>query len=101
MKKSHHSELSIQNNIDELHLAESYISGVAELLGFSQHDSKQIQLALEEAISNLEGALVEAGNKLENPLEASESIADLGERYVSLQTELDEKWEQWHALFED
>ena len=56
---------------------------------------------LEAAINNLEGALAEAGKKLENPIEASESIADLGERYVSLQTELDEKWEQWHALFSD
>ena len=56
---------------------------------------------LEAAISNLEDALTEAGKKLENPLQASESIAELGKRYVSLQTELDEKWEQWHALFED
>ncbi len=56
---------------------------------------------LEAAINNLEGALAEAGKKLENPIEASESIAELGERYVSLQGELDEKWEQWHALFED
>jgi ATP-binding cassette subfamily F protein 3 len=38
---------------------------------------------LEAAISNLEDALAEAGKKLENPIEASESIAELGERYVS------------------
>jgi len=56
---------------------------------------------LEAAISNLEKALAEAGKKLEKPIEASESIAELGERYVSLQAELDEKWEEWHALFED
>ena len=56
---------------------------------------------LEAVINNLEGALVEVGKKLENPIEASESIADLGERYVSLQTELDEKWDEWHALFLD
>jgi ATP-binding cassette subfamily F protein 3 len=56
---------------------------------------------LEAAINNLENALAEAGKKLEKPLEASESIVELGERYVSLQTELDEKWEQWHALFSD
>jgi ATP-binding cassette subfamily F protein 3 len=56
---------------------------------------------LEAAINNLEKTLVEAGKKLENPIEASESIVELGERYVSLQTELDEKWEEWHALFED
>ena len=56
---------------------------------------------LEAAISNLEESLAGAGKKLENPIEASESIAELGERYVSLQAELDEKWEQWHAIFED
>ena len=56
---------------------------------------------LEAAISSLEDALAEAGKKLENPIEASESIAELGERYVSLQAELDAKWEEWHALFVD
>jgi len=56
---------------------------------------------LEAAINNLEDALVEAGKKLEKPIEASESIAELGEMYVSLQTDLDEKWKKWHALFED
>ena len=56
---------------------------------------------LEAAISKLEEALAEAGKKLENPIEASESIAELGERYVSLQAELDAKWDEWHALFED
>ena len=56
---------------------------------------------LEAAISDLEEALDEAEKMLENPIEASVSIAELGERYVSLQTELDEKWEQWHGLFSD
>jgi len=56
---------------------------------------------LEATINNLEEALLEAGKKLEKPIEASESIAELGERYVSLQTELDQKWEEWKALFED
>jgi len=56
---------------------------------------------LEAAINNLEEALLEAGKKLEKPIEASESIAELGERYVSLQTELDQKWEEWKALFEN
>jgi len=56
---------------------------------------------LEAVISNLESALAEAEKKLENPIEASESIAELGERYVSLQAELDQKWEQWHALFSE
>ena len=56
---------------------------------------------LEAAISDLEEALDEAEKMLENPIEASVSIAELGERYVSLQAELDEKWEEWHALFSD
>lgn len=56
---------------------------------------------LEAVINNLEDALAEAGKKLEKPIEASESIAELGERYVSLQTELDEKWGEWNALFSD
>jgi ATP-binding cassette, subfamily F, member 3 len=55
---------------------------------------------LEAAISDLEESLAETGKKLENPLEATESIADLGEKYVSLQKELDAKWDAWRALFE-
>ena len=55
---------------------------------------------LEAAISDLEESLAETGEKLENPLEATESIADLGEKYVSLQKELDAKWDAWRALFE-
>jgi ATP-binding cassette, subfamily F, member 3 len=55
---------------------------------------------LEAAISNLEESLAEIGKKLENPLEATESIADLGEKYVLLQAELDMKWDEWRALFE-
>jgi len=56
---------------------------------------------LEAAINNLEDGLTEAGKKLEKPIKASESIAELGEMYVSLQTELDEKWKEWHAMFKD
>jgi len=56
---------------------------------------------LEAAINSLEEAMQEVGKKLENPVETAESIAELGERYVSLQTELDAKWEEWHTLFED
>lgn len=29
------------------------------------------------------------------------SIEELGERYVSLQKDLDAKWEEWHTLFEN
>jgi len=56
---------------------------------------------LEAAISKLEEKLADVGKKLENPLEASESISELGERYVQLQSELDAQWGKWHALFED
>jgi ATP-binding cassette subfamily F protein 3 len=67
----------------------------------SKHINPRQLRELEAVINDLEKALAEAGKKLENPVEASESIAELGERYVSLQAELDEKWEQWHALFSD
>lgn len=53
MKNFHHSELSIQNHIDNLPLAEVCAMKVAELIGFNDHDNKQIQLALEEALSNI------------------------------------------------
>ena len=56
---------------------------------------------MEAEINSLEDALAETGKKLEKPIEASESIAEMGEMYVSLQTELDEKWEEWNALFKD
>ena len=84
------------------------IKGAKKKTHTSKHDKKKSKRInpgqlreLEAAISDLEGALTEAGKKLENPIKASESIAELGKRYVSLQTELDQKWEQWHALFED
>jgi len=84
------------------------IKGAKKKIHTSKHDKKKSKRInpgqlreLEAAISNLEDALTEAGKKLENPIKASESIAELGKRYVSLQTELDQKWEQWHALFED
>jgi anti-sigma regulatory factor (Ser/Thr protein kinase)/GNAT superfamily N-acetyltransferase len=53
MKHNHHSKLSIQNDIDNLAEAEACLNKVAELIGFSAHDNKQIQLALEEALTNI------------------------------------------------
>jgi ATP-binding cassette subfamily F protein 3 len=56
---------------------------------------------LEAVISGLEEEIEETSRKLENPLEASESITELGEKYVDLQKELNTKWDEWKALFED
>jgi len=53
MKRSHYSRLRIQNNIDNLPEAEACVQSVAEQIGFSTHDNKQIQLALEEALTNI------------------------------------------------
>lgn len=49
----HHSKLSIQNDIENLSEAEVCVSKVAEIIGFNEHDNKQIQLALEEALTNI------------------------------------------------
>ncbi len=56
---------------------------------------------LEANISALEEELAEVGAKLENPLEATESVADLGSQYVSVKGRLDEAWEKWDALFRE
>ena len=56
---------------------------------------------METRISALEEQLAAVSQKLENPLEASEPVAALGEQYVSLKDELDGEWEKWHALFAD
>lgn len=53
MKNSHHSKLSIQNHIDNLPEAEACVKTVAEQIGFNEHDNKQLQLALEESLSNI------------------------------------------------
>ena len=71
----------------------------------AQMDGKKISQRklreLEEAISGLEDRLAEMAQKLENPLEAFEPIAELGRQYVDIQAALDAKWEEWHALFQD
>ncbi len=56
---------------------------------------------LEEKISRLEEELEVVSGKLENPLDAVESISDLGEQYNTLKKALDEKWIEWESLFQD
>lgn len=56
---------------------------------------------LEEHISRLEDELEQVSEKLENPLDITESISELGERYNLLKVALDEKWGEWEALFSD
>lgn len=56
---------------------------------------------LEAQISEIEVQLQEVSRKLEHPLEASESIAALGDRYVELKEALDAKWSEWETLFLD
>ncbi len=53
MKSCHHSKLIIQNQIENLAEAEACLTIVAEQIGFNEHDNKQIQLALEEALTNI------------------------------------------------
>lgn len=88
--------------------AETALTPEKKGLHGSQHHKKKNQRInprqlreLESAISDLEDSLAEIGKKLENPIKASESIADLGEKYVSLETKLNQKWQEWHALFID
>jgi len=56
---------------------------------------------LEARISALEEELAEVGAKLEKPLEAAESVADLGSQYMSVKSRLDAEWEKWDALFRE
>ncbi|HUV16698.1 MAG TPA: ABC-F family ATP-binding cassette domain-containing protein [Pelolinea sp.] len=56
---------------------------------------------LEARISQLEDELREVSRKLENPLEATETISELGEQYNTLKSALDAKWNEWESLFSD
>ena len=56
---------------------------------------------LEARISGLEDEMAFVEKKLENPLDISESISDLGEEYVSLKEQLDAAWNEWEKLFSD
>jgi len=69
--------------------------------GKSKRINPRVLRELEAAISELEDAIALVAKKLEHPLDISESIEDLGKKYVQLQADLDEKWQEWHALFED
>ncbi|MEE4257849.1 MAG: GNAT family N-acetyltransferase [Bacteroidales bacterium] len=53
MKHKHHSKLSIQNDIENLPEAQACAEKVAEQVGFSSHENRLIQLALEEVLSNI------------------------------------------------
>jgi len=69
--------------------------------GKSKRINPRVLRELEAAISELEDAIALVAKKLEHPLDISESIEDLGKKYVRLQADLDAKWQEWHALFED
>ncbi|MDO9545493.1 MAG: ABC-F family ATP-binding cassette domain-containing protein [Pelolinea sp.] len=104
--KGDYSELKAKQ--EQKKSAETAVTPEKKVSHDSQQDKKKSQRInprrlreLEAAISDLEETLAEIGKKLENPIEASESIADLGEKYVSLEKELDQKWHEWHALFEN
>ena len=56
---------------------------------------------LEAHISELEDQIKEVSQKLEKPLNATESVSELGRRYVDLKKELDSSWLAWEKLFSD
>ncbi len=56
---------------------------------------------LEAHISELEDQIKEVSQKLEKPLTATESVSELGRRYVDLKKELDSSWSDWEKLFSD
>ena len=56
---------------------------------------------LEAHISDLEDQIREVSQKLEKPLNATESVAELGRLYVDLKMELDSSWEAWEKIFSD
>ena len=56
---------------------------------------------LEAHISDLEDQIKEVSQKLEKPLNATESVAELGRRYVDLKKELDSSWVAWEKIFSD
>ena len=56
---------------------------------------------MEARISALEEELAEVSAKLEKPLEAAESVADLGQQYMAVKNRLDAEWEKWNDLFNE
>jgi len=67
----------------------------------SKHINPRILRNLEAAISGIEEQIAAVEKKLAHPLEAAESVEELGNAYVGLQEELDAKWQEWHDLFTD
>ncbi len=59
---------------------------------------KQVRL-LEEQISGIEEEIKVCEEKLAHPLEAFESVAELGREYMRLQAKLEEKIKTWDNLF--
>jgi len=65
------------------------------------HVSQLCLRELETKISEIEAQLEIVSRKLEKPLEATESVAELGKEYMCLKGELDARWEEWDELFRD
>ena len=63
--------------------------------------SQRLLREMEARISALEEELAEVSQKLENPLEAIESVAELGRLYVQIKGQLDAEWENWNELFQE
>ena len=66
-----------------------------------KHLNPRLLREMEARISELEDQIKEVSHKLENPLEATESVSELGRQYVELKNELDSRWEAWEKIFSD
>jgi len=98
LKVAHAQEVQQQKEAKVTRKKPKHTSGKKERKGrVSQKKLRE----LESQISKIEEELAEVSRKLEHPLEASESVADLGDRYVAIKTILDEKWVEWEELFRD
>jgi ATP-binding cassette subfamily F protein 3 len=67
----------------------------------SKHLNPRLLREMEAQISELEDQIKEVSRKLENPIKATESVAELGRLYVDLKNELDSRWEAWEKIFSD
>ncbi|MDP2965481.1 MAG: ABC-F family ATP-binding cassette domain-containing protein [Pelolinea sp.] len=67
----------------------------------AKHLNPRLLREMEAHISELEDQIKEVSHKLENPLEVTESVSELGRQYVELKNELDSRWEAWENLFSD
>jgi ATP-binding cassette subfamily F protein 3 len=76
--------------------------GKADKAGISNKRlNPRVLRELEAHISNLEEEIKAVSQKLENPLKATESVSELGRRYVDLKKELDSSWAAWEKIFSD